>query len=71
MAGFNTELIRKNKEANGRLLGVKLGRLCIKNGYSVSYVAKKLGVSRQTIYNWFVGKGNPTEDQFNEVEMWL
>lgn len=67
MIGYSTGLVKKNKDADGKLLGVKLGRHCIKEGISVIDIARKLGVSRQTIYNWFIGKGNPTEDQMGKL----
>ena len=31
----------------------------MKNNVPVSQVATKLGVSRQTVYNWFCGTHNP------------
>jgi transcriptional regulator with XRE-family HTH domain len=57
--GYTARLIQKNKEASGRSLGVKLGRLCIKHDLSVSEVANTLGVSRQAVYNWFTGVNTP------------
>ena len=60
MPGYSTSLIEKNKRASGKLPGVKLGRYCIKNDISVTRVSHKFKVSRQTIYNWFVGKGGPS-----------
>ena len=57
--GYSARLIELNKKANARLLGVRLGRACMKNNVPVSLVATKLGVSRQTIYNWFCGTHNP------------
>lgn len=63
MIGYSSEFIKKNKTANGKLLGVKLGRYCIKNNISVAEVSRKMRVTRQTVYNWFVGKGIPPEDK--------
>lgn len=57
--GYSTLLIRANGFANQQLLGVRLGRACIEGNYSVTRVAKHLGVSRQTVYNWFVGNYSP------------
>ena len=48
-----------NKAADHRRLGVALGRAAIELGVSVSAVATALGVSRQTVYNWFVGSYDP------------
>ncbi len=57
--GYSARLIDTNKKANQQLLGVKLGKVCISSNTSVADVAEELGVSRQTIYNWFCGVSNP------------
>ena len=59
--GYTTRLDSLNKQADGSLLGVKLGRVCIKHDIPVIKIATKLGVSRQTIYNWFMGIHEPNE----------
>ena len=60
--GYSSRIIKLNKEASGRLLGVKLGRVCIKHDIPVTYVAGILKVSRQTVYNWFTGATNPHDN---------
>jgi hypothetical protein len=57
--GYSAKLIYLNKRANGWLLGVRLGRACIRNNIPVAEVAEELGVSRQTVYNWFIGARSP------------
>ena len=57
--GYSARLIEVNKKADVRMLGVRLGRVCMKNDIPVSLVAAKLGVSRQTVYNWFCGTHTP------------
>jgi transcriptional regulator with XRE-family HTH domain len=52
-------LIERNKKADRRHLGVAIGRLCIAQSIPVSDVADMLGVSRMTIYNWFMGLHKP------------
>jgi DNA-binding XRE family transcriptional regulator len=59
--GYTTRIDRLNTEATPTL-GVKLGRVCIKKDVPVSEVASRLGVSRQTIYNWFMGTHEPNEE---------
>jgi len=66
--GYSSRIIKLNKEASGRLLGVKLGRLCIKHDVPVTYVADNLGVSRQTVYNWFTGATNPHDEATSSVQ---
>lgn len=36
-------------------LGVELGELCMKHGYSVREVAEVLKVAKPTVYNWYNG----------------
>ena len=57
--GYSVRLIESNRAADPKLLGVKLGRVCIKLCIPVSDVASTLGVSRQTVYNWFTGVNTP------------
>jgi len=69
--GYSTRLIESNKAASPKLLGVRLGRVCIKLRIPVAYVASTLGVSRQTIYNWFTGTSNPQNTVVDSVESLL
>ena len=56
--GFGYSLITVNEiqNANANLLGVKLGKVCLKNNIPVKDVAEFFVVSRMTVYNWFKGK---------------
>jgi transposase len=69
--GYSVRLMNLNKAASGRRLGVKLGRACIAADISVSAVAQRLGVSRQTVYNWFVGFRDPSPDKTPQVQALL
>lgn len=57
--GYSTHIVQLNKKADASLLGVMLGRFCIASSIPVTALTEKLGISRQTAYNWFVGKSNP------------
>jgi DNA-binding XRE family transcriptional regulator len=57
--GYSARIIQQNSKADRFRLGVRLGRACIKRDIPVSTVASSLGVSRQTIYNWFIGASDP------------
>lgn len=57
--GYSVRLIQLNQRADQKRLGVRLGKACIKRGLSVRDVSLTLRVSRQTVYNWFVGKTAP------------
>jgi transcriptional regulator with XRE-family HTH domain len=59
MIGYTMYMQQTNKSASAKNLGVKFGRHCIKNNISVAQLAEQLGVSRQTIYNWFSGRNEP------------
>jgi transcriptional regulator with XRE-family HTH domain len=69
--GYSARLIALNKEADSKLLGVKLGRVCIKRNIPVSLVASELGVSRQTVYNWFTGANTPLNQSVGAVQALL
>ena len=57
--GYSVKTIQLNKEADKNRLGIALGRAAIKLGISVADIAGTVGVSRQTVYNWFVGTHDP------------
>jgi len=69
--GYTTRLSRINKQADNASLGVKLGRVCIKREIPVAEVAYQLGVSRQTVYNWFEGTHFPHLDLTDAIEVLL
>lgn len=60
--GYTRRLDSLNKQADGSSLGVKLGRVCIKREVPAAQVASQLGVSRQTVYNWFIGLHEPNDE---------
>lgn len=57
--GYSQRLAEANRSSEVSSLGIRLGRLCIKHEVPVNAVAKNLGVSRSTIYNWFWGVTSP------------
>lgn len=54
--GYTTLFIQAVNDANPFYLGVKLAKICIKLNVPVTDVAEYLGVSRPTVYSWFIGK---------------
>jgi transposase-like protein len=60
-----------NKSADTKHLGVALGRQCIKAGVSVSSIAGKFGVSRQTVYNWFEGRVTPNNRVVEPIKQYI
>ncbi len=59
--GYTRYLIETNRDAP-ETLGVQLGQWAIAKNVPVSQVATRLGVSRQTVYNWFIGKHEPSKE---------
>lgn len=69
--GYSLRIVELNRSADEQLLGVKLGRVCIHNNMPVSVLAARLGVSRQTVYNWFVGASKPSPSTKIKIEALL
>lgn len=69
--GYSLRIIELNRSADEELLGVTLGRACIRNNMPVSVLAERLGVSRQTVYNWFVGNSKPSQNTKTKIEALL
>jgi len=69
--GYSVKLVSLNKSASIKSLGVKLGRECIKYNVPVSHVAERLGVYRQTVYNWFTGECLPNEQTRKNIEKFI
>lgn len=65
--GYSAKLIQLNSVADESRLGVALGRVCIAQDISVAHVASVVGVSRQTVYNWFCGTYEPSAHCKNTV----
>jgi transcriptional regulator with XRE-family HTH domain len=60
-----------NAKADKRKLGVRLGRLCIKHDVPVVVVAKRMGVTRATVYNWFCGTSVPQASVGTLIEAYI
>jgi hypothetical protein len=59
MIGYTLHLQKRNRQADKRKLGVRLGKHCISKDIPVTDVVEMLGVSRQTVYSWFCGSHEP------------
>jgi transcriptional regulator with XRE-family HTH domain len=69
--GYSLRLRDLNMKADKRKLGVRLGRMCIEKDVSVLVVAKRMGVSRATVYNWFCGASSPQTDLTSRIEAYI
>ena len=66
--GYSARIIGLNAKANQERLGVTLGRVCIALDIPVTIIARQTGVSKQTIYNWFIGSYEPRAGYKSVVE---
>jgi hypothetical protein len=69
--GYSQSLAEANKKANVKSLGVALGRFCIVRGIPATKVAEALGVSRTTVYNWFLGEFTPSPNHSEQIERFM
>jgi len=65
--GYSARVILLNKKADKANIGVALGRLCIALDVPVVSVSEQVGVSKQTVYNWFVGLYAPKKEMASMV----
>jgi predicted transcriptional regulator len=66
--GYTYRVRKLNRSANKKNIGVRLGRHCIDSNISVSELVELLGVSKQTVYNWFVGVHTPGPKQTTKIQ---
>jgi len=69
--GYTLRLRDLNDKANASNVGVRLGRVCIERGISVTSVSQKIGVTRATVYNWFCGATAPQGHAALRIEAFL
>jgi len=69
--GYSVRILNKNLTADADKIGVRLGRLCIEKDVPVRDVARRLNVSKQSVYNWFMGLKTPQEDTVERIEAYM
>lgn len=69
--GYSIRLQNANRRADDSNAGVRLGRVCIERDIPVTTVARHLGVSRATVYNWFCGVSAPQTTTIDLIESYL
>lgn len=69
--GYTIKVAEAINNADGSLIGVQLGRLCLKRGISVMEAARTLGVTRQTVYQWFCGETFPRDHHVDMIHEWM
>jgi hypothetical protein len=71
MQGYTIRIAKGIKEADGNLMGVKLGRVCLAQDIPVAAVAETFGVTRQTVYYWFLGRSEPRGPACEAIEAYI
>ena len=71
LRGYSYRLVKANKAADSKHIGVKLGRYCITNDIPVIQIAQQFNVSRMTVYNWFSGIVMPHKATVAQIEKLL
>jgi len=71
MIGYSLSIVQKNKDADGKRIGVKLGRVCIKKNISVRKVAEVAGVSTVAVYGWFTGEFDPKPETLKKLMKYI
>ncbi len=66
--GYSRKFVSANKAADQEHIGVQLGRICITRDIPVQDVAEFIGVSRQAVYMWFLGKSFPHPDMREKLK---
>jgi transposase len=68
MIGYSQKIAEANAKADTTMLGVRLGKMCIKQGVSVIDIANHLKISRTAVYNWFTGLNDVSSQYEQEVK---
>ena len=71
MIGYSQKIAQANAVASREMLGVRLGKLCIKQGISVIDIAAHFDISRTAVYNWFTGLNDVSSKYENEVTKYI
>lgn len=53
--GYDSLFVERVRAADASLLGVQLGLLCVEHAIPVEWIATRMKVSRQAVYDWFTG----------------
>ena len=69
--GYSLRIRDLNNRADQRKLGVRLGRVCIMHDVPVAVVAKRMGVTRAAVYNWFCGTSVPQANVTTLIEAYI
>ena len=66
--GYSHAMVEEVRAADPTHYGVQLGLHCIENKIPAHLMAKRIGVSRLTIYHWFKGKFKPRNEHIEKIK---
>ena len=69
--GYYISTRKRLEQADQSHIGVQLGLLCIDHDVSVHAVSKRLGVTRQTVYSWFLGQRQPSQRMTQRISDYI
>lgn len=70
MRGYSYEFVRRIRalaKPTTAPISVKLGLTAVERSIPISYIAKKVGVSRMAVYDWFTGKYEPNASNLKKL----
>lgn len=74
MRGYSYEFIKRIRalaKHPSASEAVRLGAKAIERGIPIVRIADKVGVSRMTVYDWFTGKYEPTQDNLRKLKAYI
>jgi len=57
--GYSSLFLQQVKAGDRRSLVNKFAMACIKRDIPITAMAREMGVTRATVYNWFTGRTDP------------
>lgn len=54
MAGYSMRVVMALQNGDSSHVEVRFGRHCVRHNIAVERIAAKLGVTRMSVYNWFL-----------------
>ena len=66
--GYSSLFIQDVNDANPHLIGVKLGKICIKKDIPVVDIAGYFNVSRMSVYAWFRGTRHVADKHLDKMK---
>ena len=69
--GYSTLFLRKLAEADVALPVKQFASVCIEREIPIIEIARSLGVTRATVYNWFTGRASPRSHQQIKMQAFI